>query len=160
MTDRSRDPQGLLRQEQRSAEGLGEYREVIRQGTSRIVEKAVGILEEIDHAAALLGELLTESARDRRRLLREQPRFCAIMLCELLLARSREAWFTDPAAAVELAELAVLVSDRLDTEHDPGPFSETRCASPRTCGGRREHSKPPRSTTVQRARMPIQERRS
>jgi tetratricopeptide (TPR) repeat protein len=39
------------------------------------------------------------------------------MICELLLARSRETWFTDPAAAVELAELAVVVSDRLDAGH-------------------------------------------
>ena len=39
------------------------------------------------------------------------------MLCELLLARTREAWFADAAAAVELAELAVVVSDRLDRDH-------------------------------------------
>lgn len=117
MTDRSRDSQDPPRQEQKNADDLGEYKDVIRLGTGRIVQKAVGILEEIDHAAALLGELLTESAPDRRRLLREQPRFRAIMLCELLLARSREAWFTDPAAAVELAELAVMVSDRLDADH-------------------------------------------
>lgn len=116
MTDHSRDPQNPP-QAQGSAEEVGEYREVIRLGTGRIVQKAVGILEEIDHAAALLSELLTESAPDRRRLLREQPRFRAIMLCELLLARSREAWFSDPAAAVELAELAVTVSIRLDTDH-------------------------------------------
>jgi tetratricopeptide (TPR) repeat protein len=119
MTDHSRDPQDPP-QAQGNAEELGEYREVIRLGTGRIVQKAVGILEEIDRAAALLGELLTESAPDRRRLLREQPRFLAIMLCELLLARSREAWFSDPAAAVELTELAVIVSSRLDT----GPYGE------------------------------------
>src|ERR1044071_6622184 len=40
-----------------------------------------------------------------------KPGSRALMLCELLLARSREAWFTDPAAAVELSELAVVVSD-------------------------------------------------
>lgn len=38
-------------------------------------------------------------------------------ICELLRERSREAWFTDPAKAVEFAELAVLLADRLDEEH-------------------------------------------
>jgi tetratricopeptide (TPR) repeat protein len=39
------------------------------------------------------------------------------MLCDLLLDRSREAGFTDPGTAVELADLAVVVSGRLDAEH-------------------------------------------
>jgi len=38
------------------------------------------------------------------------------MVCDLLLERSREAGFTDPGLAVELAELAVVISGRLDTE--------------------------------------------
>jgi tetratricopeptide (TPR) repeat protein len=80
--------------------------------------EATEIFEEIDHAAALLGEILGRPGPDRRRLVEEQPRFRALMLCDLLLERSREAGFTDdPATAIELAELAVTVSGRLDTEH-------------------------------------------
>ncbi|MEA2561612.1 MAG: hypothetical protein QOH06_3116 [Acidobacteriota bacterium] len=75
------------------------------------------ILEEIDHAAALLGEILGRPGPERRRLVEEQPRFRALILCDLLLDRSREAGFTDPGTAVELAELAVVVSGRLDAEH-------------------------------------------
>lgn len=79
--------------------------------------EATEILEEIDHAAALLGEILGRPGPDRRRLVEEQPRFRALMLCDLLLDRSREAGFTDPGTAVELADLAVVVSGRLDAEH-------------------------------------------
>ena len=86
-------------------------------GSDRVTEEATEILREIDHAAALLGELLGESEPGRRRLVDEQPRFRALMLCNLLLDRSREAGFTDPGLAVELAELAVTVSGRLDAEH-------------------------------------------
>jgi tetratricopeptide (TPR) repeat protein len=102
MSDRRRDPQPPLRQE---PEG------------DRVLQGASEILEEIDHSAALLGEILAETTQDRRRLVEEQPRFRALMLCDLLLERSREAGFTDPAAALELAELGVLVSDRLDSGH-------------------------------------------
>jgi hypothetical protein len=79
--------------------------------------EATEILEEIDHAAALLGEILGRPGPDRRRLVEEQPRFRALILCDLLLDRSREAGFTDPGTAVELADLAVVVSSRLDAEH-------------------------------------------
>ncbi|HEX5718489.1 MAG TPA: hypothetical protein VF179_20165 [Thermoanaerobaculia bacterium] len=79
--------------------------------------EATEILEEIDHAAALLGEILGRPGPDRKRLVEEQPRFRALILCDLLLDRSHEAGFTDPGAAVELADLAVVVSGRLDAEH-------------------------------------------
>jgi len=78
--------------------------------------EATEILQEIDHAAVLLGEILGRPGPDRRRLVEEQPRFRTLMLCDLLLDKSREAGFTDPAAAVELAELAVVISGRLDVE--------------------------------------------
>jgi len=86
-------------------------------GSDRVTEEATEILREMDHAAALLGELLGQPGSDRRRLVEEQPRFRALLLCDLLLDRSREAGFTNPGAAVELAELAVVVSGRLDAEH-------------------------------------------
>lgn len=86
-------------------------------GNGPVTEEAAEILREIDHGAALLGEILSRSAPDRRLLVEEQPRFRALKLCLLLLERSREAGFSNPAAAVELAELAVLVSGRLDVGH-------------------------------------------
>lgn len=86
-------------------------------GRDRVLQRASDLLAEIDRSAALLREVLAESAPDRRRMVEEQPRFRALLLCDLLLERSRESGFTDPAAALELAELAVLVSGRLDTGH-------------------------------------------
>ena len=112
MSDRRRDPQAPPQQEQ----GDG-YEGALRLGTGYAAKEASKILEEIDHAAALLAEILGQTRPDRQRLLEEQPRFRALKLCDLLLTRSREAGFTDPAAAVELAELAIVVSDRLDAEH-------------------------------------------
>lgn len=123
MSDRRRDPENPPQpdEEEPVARGsiadLGEYSDAFRQGRNLAAERLGGILEEIDRAAALVGELLEESAPGRRRLIENQPRFRALKLSELLLARSREAWFTDPAAAIELAELAVVVSERLDTQH-------------------------------------------
>src|SRR6185436_20985383 len=115
MSDRRRrskmPPQGEASSAQEGFDGA------LRLGTGRAIEEMAGLHAEIDRAAALLGDLLAESGPDRRRLIQEQPRFRALMLCELLLDRCRETWFTDPATAVELAELAVVVSDRLDGEH-------------------------------------------
>jgi tetratricopeptide (TPR) repeat protein len=122
MSDR-RDLQRPPRQEQGEAStasavtGLGDYEGAIRLGTGHAMEEARGILQEIDHAAALLGEILGRFGPDRRRLVEEQPLFRALFLCDLLLDRSREAGFTDPPAAVELAELAVIIAGRLDAGH-------------------------------------------
>ncbi|HTQ80816.1 MAG TPA: tetratricopeptide repeat protein, partial [Thermoanaerobaculia bacterium] len=53
----------------------------------------------------------------RRQLIRSEPRFQALKLCELLEDRSRAAWFHDPARAVELARLAVAIAIRLHPDH-------------------------------------------
>lgn len=62
----------------------------------------------------LLTELLRESAEERRRRIRNEDRFHSPTLCDLLEERSREAWFSDPAAALEMADLAVTVAECLD----------------------------------------------
>ncbi|HEX3129686.1 MAG TPA: hypothetical protein VH394_20290 [Thermoanaerobaculia bacterium] len=82
-----------------------------------VLQRASEILDEIDRSTALLEEILAESAPDRRWLVEEQPRFRALMLCDLIFEKSRAAGFTDPATALDLAELGVLISDRLDTGH-------------------------------------------
>jgi tetratricopeptide (TPR) repeat protein len=117
MSDRRRDPQIPPRREHDDAATVSGYDGAIHLGTGQATAEATGILQEIDQAAALLGEILGRSGPDRRRLVEEQPRFRALLLCDLLLGRSREAGFADPAAAVELAELAVILADRLDAEH-------------------------------------------
>jgi len=65
-------------------------------------------------APGLVGELLAVPSGEREALLR-RGRFQTIAVCELLIERSFAEGFQDPALARELADLAVLVADRLDT---------------------------------------------
>lgn len=67
MSDRRRDPQNPPDQD--GFEGA--------LGSERMSEEATEIVQAVDRAAALLGELLAESGPDRRRLVEEQPRFRA-----------------------------------------------------------------------------------
>jgi hypothetical protein len=62
-------------------------------------------------------ELLSEPQHQRRRLLRDDSEhYGGLNLAELLEGRCREAWLRDPAEAVELAKLAVLVAGEADAE--------------------------------------------
>lgn len=87
------------------------------QAARSAYEIVVSHFEEIDRAAALLAELLEQSAPERRKLIDTQPKLHGLKLCELLQARARQVWSKNPAAAVELAELAVAIAARLDSEH-------------------------------------------
>ncbi|HEY0554421.1 MAG TPA: tetratricopeptide repeat protein [Thermoanaerobaculia bacterium] len=69
---------------------------------------------EIEAAAGLLAELTAAPGAERSERIRTEVRFHALKLCDLLLRRSREAWFRDPARGVELARLAVEIADWLD----------------------------------------------
>lgn len=91
--------------------------DLLRQAAGRSHERVSSHFQEIDRAAALLGELLEQSAPERLSLLETQPRLQGLKLCELLQTRARQVWSSEPATAIELAELAVAVADRLDTEH-------------------------------------------
>jgi hypothetical protein len=74
-------------------------------------------LKEIDTAAALLADLSAKPGNEHRALPRSEVRLHALKLCDLLEAKSREEWFADPPKAIELAELAVEISGRLDGGH-------------------------------------------
>jgi len=101
-----------------SRDDLPGYEQDLRRVSERAHGRLTEILQEVDTAAGLLGELLAKTGAERATMVRTEPvRLHGLALCDLLEARSREAWFSDPARAVELAELAVEVSDRLDTQH-------------------------------------------
>lgn len=91
--------------------------DLLRRAAGRSHERVSSHFQEIDRAAALLGELLEQPAPERRSLIETQPRFQGLKLCELLQTRARQVWSGDPPAAVELAEMAVAVADRLDTRY-------------------------------------------
>jgi tetratricopeptide (TPR) repeat protein len=75
-------------------------------------------LIELERAAApdLLVELLEHPRTERFGVLRARPEIHTLAACELLVERSFEAGFTDPARALELAELAVEASDCLPAD--------------------------------------------
>ena len=81
---------------------------------TRIGDRVQRVLQESAEAAVLLRELLREPAVRRMELVRQEPRFRLVKLCHRLEAESREAWAADPARAVELAQLAVEIAERLD----------------------------------------------
>jgi len=98
-------------------EAPAEYEGAIERAAGRVGRHLEGLLREIDEAAARFSEILAAGQPERRGLVEAEPRFHGLKLCDLLQEKSREAWFTDPGGAVELAELAVAVAGRLDIDH-------------------------------------------
>jgi hypothetical protein len=114
--------------------------------------------ELLREAAALLTEILGTPGPERRTLLDSGVRFHSLQLCQLLEDRSRDAWFSDPARAVHLAELAVATAERLDDKHYDLPLAEDARASAWAhlgnaygshpiITGRGKRSTPPKSTS-------------
>jgi tetratricopeptide (TPR) repeat protein len=91
------------------------YEDAIERAVDGAAERLTHIVNDGRGAEALLTELLKDPAPARRRKVRSEERFHTPKLGQLLQARSREAWFLDPLAALEFAELAVLVAERLDS---------------------------------------------
>jgi tetratricopeptide (TPR) repeat protein len=91
------------------------YDEAFERAADRAAERLVGLQEEARSTEDQLAELAREPPDLRRRRIAGEERFHSLKLCELLQARSRERWFSDPTAAMEWAELAVVVAQRLDT---------------------------------------------
>ena len=106
-----------------------EYEQVFDRSSEVLDGQLPGILQEIDEAASLLAVLLGTPGPERRALLESGVRFHSLQLCQLLEERSREAWFSDPARAVQLADLAVAVAERLDDAHYGLPLAEDARAS-------------------------------
>ena len=89
--------------------------ERVRRDEDGADELTETLFREIDAAAALLGEILARPPAERLELV-QAVRFHGVKLCQLLEARSEEAWCEDPVAGVEWARLAVEISGRLDEE--------------------------------------------
>jgi tetratricopeptide (TPR) repeat protein len=90
------------------------YEPALERAVHRAAETLRGLLEEGWSAEGLVAELLREPIPERRRRIRHEARFQTLKLCQLLLARSRNAWFDDPADALEMADLAVETARQLD----------------------------------------------
>jgi len=90
------------------------YNEAFDRAAERIAEQLEGLQREGHSSEYLLAELLREPLAKRRQRVRDEERFHSLKLCELLRAQSKEKWFSDPAAGLDLAELAVETAEHLD----------------------------------------------
>lgn len=89
------------------------YDEAFENAADRASERLNLILQETPTAEALLAELLRRPAAGRRSLVQREERFHTLKLCQLLEARSRDLWTSDPFAALDCAELAAGIAGRL-----------------------------------------------
>jgi tetratricopeptide (TPR) repeat protein len=90
------------------------YKPALDTALEKTGERLQEIHREIESAAGLLEELAAMPEPERPERIRTEVRFHALKLCDLLLKRSRESWFRDPARAVELARMATEIADWLD----------------------------------------------
>jgi tetratricopeptide (TPR) repeat protein len=90
------------------------YDEAFERAASRAARTLAGLMEEARSAEDLLTDLLWEPGSVRRRRIRDEERFHTFELSQLFRLRSRDAWFTDPAMALQMADLAVEVARHLD----------------------------------------------
>src|SRR5258706_3775150 len=91
------------------------YDEAFDRAAERVVEQLASFAEPPGSAECLLAELLRETVSERRRRIVTEERFHSLKLCQLLQGRSRNAWTSAPATALEMADLAVEVTQYLDS---------------------------------------------
>ncbi|HEX7183280.1 MAG TPA: hypothetical protein VF756_15675 [Thermoanaerobaculia bacterium] len=110
-----------------------QMREERRQNLEEVMHGLGSVIGAI--AEKELAELLREPELGRRALIRKEEKFHSMHLCELLEARCRQAWFTDPAEAVEYAKLAALIAERLPAEaYGSNPVKSARIMAWRHLG--------------------------
>jgi tetratricopeptide (TPR) repeat protein len=109
------DPRTLATGELAAADARDSYDDVL----DRVFEKVVAtesLLADQRSLGRKLYEELQCPAERRHLLLANCQRFRNRMLCERLVERSYEACFEEPRHAIEMAQLAVAVADRLTVE--------------------------------------------
>lgn len=90
------------------------YDEAFDRAADRVIERLAGFAEDPRSTESLLAELLREPMSGRRRRIVNDERFHSLKLCQLLQSHSRKAWGASPAAALEMADLAVEVTQYLN----------------------------------------------
>jgi tetratricopeptide (TPR) repeat protein len=90
------------------------YDEAFDRAAERVVERLASFAEDPRSTESLLTELLQETASRRHRKIVNDERFHSLKLCQLLQSSSRKAWESSPSTALEMADLAVEVTQYLD----------------------------------------------
>ncbi len=113
-------------------------REDLKAYAAWIQGKATLIEAEEVAAPALLAELMLRPAPARREAVRSSQRYQLLALSEILRRESWQEGFRDIARALELAELAVEVSDCLETDfYGPRLVSDARALGNAIAGNAR-----------------------
>ena len=95
-------------------EGGANYEEILDRGEQVLESRRAALDAERNEAPSRFVELMSCSQQQRDLLLRNSTRFHTWGVFELLIERSLEVAIRDPAAAEELARVALSVSDYLD----------------------------------------------
>jgi tetratricopeptide (TPR) repeat protein len=90
------------------------YDKAFERAIDRTAEQLAGLRDEARSTEDLFTELSREPSVRRRHRIVTEEKFHSLKFCQLLQSRSRENWFQNPTAALEWAELAVAVAQRLD----------------------------------------------
>jgi tetratricopeptide (TPR) repeat protein len=96
------------------------YDEVLDRVFERMASAEAVVVEQRAAGCRLFDELMQIPAERRHLLVSNSQRFRHRMLCERLLEASYDVGFEDPAEAVDVAQLATLVADRLRPEECGG----------------------------------------
>ncbi len=91
------------------------YDEAFDRAAERVAERLAGFAEDPLSTDSALADLLRERPSGRRHRIFDEERFQSLKLAQLLQSRSREAWTSSPASALEMADLAVEVTQYLDS---------------------------------------------
>jgi tetratricopeptide (TPR) repeat protein len=84
---------------------------------ARLEQRLALIQLEKEAAPRLVAELTRRPPEARSALVRSSRRFQTLAVCEMLIDRSFEESFRDPAAAVQIAQLAITVADQIDVRY-------------------------------------------
>ncbi len=108
------DPLALAGGEAGSEGARDGYDEVLDRVFARIIAAETVIEEQRAVGRKLFEELMQLPEARRHLLLSNSQRFRNRMLCERLIEQSHEDGFNEPRRAIEIANLATLVADRLE----------------------------------------------
>ena len=97
-----------------------EYDQVLDRVFGKAVATEALIIEQRKTADKLFEELRQYPAARRHLLLSNSHRFRDRLLCERIMEESQEAGFEEPSLAIDLAQLAVSLADRLTMEECGG----------------------------------------
>lgn len=93
--------------------GVGELSAVLDRALRRVTRREASVARERREAATLLAELAEHAPSRRLLLILNSRRYCNWFLCESLIDRAFDAALTDPEEAVDQAEAAVALAERL-----------------------------------------------